>query len=136
MRISPILFFLISAAILTMGCATSGIVTDFNKRSTTLTDMKVEGNQRLRIYEGSAIRELKLSKIKSISIQADETRMLNRELYCLAEIVLLDGTAIGSFDEGKPKAYIAGSQYIYGKDQHGAYRIIISDIARIECNTK
>jgi hypothetical protein len=98
--------------------------------------MKVEGNQRLRIYEGSAILELKLSKIKSISIQADETRILNRELYCLAEIVLRDGTAIGSFDEGKPKVYIAASQYIYGKDQNGEYRILISDIARIECNIK
>ena len=129
----PIFPIIVSvASLIICGCAVSGKVTDFNKKTTYVSSIYLDDPGTLRVHDGNAIRELYLTKIKVLRISADVSKMFNRELYYLAEIVFKDGTIIGSFDEKRVKAYVAVNHNLFGYAQGSDYSIMLNDISKIE----
>ncbi len=120
------------ASIIICGCAVSGKVTDFNKKTTYVNSIYLDDPGTLRVHDGNAVRELRLDKIKSLRISADVSKMFDRELYYLAEIVFKDGKIIGSFDDKRAKAYISINRTLYGDAQGSEYRIMLNDVLKID----
>lgn len=120
------------ASLIICGCAVTGKVTDFNKKTTYVSSIYLDDPGTLRVHDGNAIRELHLTKIKVLRISADVSKMFNRELYYLAEIVFKDGTITGSFDEKRVKAYIAVNHNLFGYAQGSEYSIMLNDVSKIE----
>ncbi len=114
------------------GCTANGKVTDFNKKSTDVSSMRLSGPGTLKVYDGNAVRNIDLKGIKTLRMQTDETKTYNRELFCLTEIILKDGSRIGSFNKDRAKAYVAVNSYLYGKTEGGEYRILLNDVSKIE----
>ena len=130
MHIIPVILSVVSVII--CGCAVSGKVTDFNKKTTFVSSIYLDDPGTLKVHDGNSMRELLLTKIKVVRISADDSKMLNRELYYLAEIVFMDGTTIGSFDEKRVKAYVAVNHRLFGYAQGSDYSIMLNDISKIE----
>lgn len=118
------------------GCAVSGKVTDFNNKTTYVNSLYLDMPGTLRVHDGNAIRELSLEKIKSLKISADVSKMFDRELYYLAEIVCTDGAVIGSFEEKHAKVYVAVNRSLYGNAQGSEYRIMLNDVSKIDFGTR
>lgn len=120
------------ASLILFGCAVSGKVTDFNNKTTYVNSLYLDDPGTLRVHDGNAIREVRLDKMKSLSISADVSKMFDREMYYLAEIVFDDGTIIGSFDEKRTKAYVAVNRTLHGEAHGSEYRIMLNDVLKIE----
>ena len=120
------------ASLILCGCAVSGKVTDFNSKTTYVNSMYLDDPGTLRVHDGNAVRELRLDKIKSLKISADVSKMFDREMYYLAEIVFENGTVIGSFDEKRAKAYVVVNRALYGYAHGSEYRIMLNDVSKIE----
>lgn len=118
------------------GCAISGRVTDVNNKTTAVSSMYVSDPGTLIVQDGSAMRELDLRQVKSIRIKTDMTRTIGRDLFYCTEIVCKDGTTIGSFDDKRPRAYIAGSSCLHGLANDSNYSIMINDVSKIEIDVK
>lgn len=115
-----------------ISCTASGTVTDFNKKTIKVTSMKMDGTGALLIWNGNGFLNISLSKIKTIRIESDETKVFNKELFCLVEIIFKDGAVIGSLNDRGSKAYVAAGHYLFGKMQNSLYKIILSDVDKIE----
>lgn len=120
------------ASIITCGCAVSGKVTDFNRKTTYVNSIYLDDPGTLKVHDGNAVRDLNIKKIKVLRISADVSKMFNRELYYLAEIVFMNGETIGSFDEKRMKAYVAVNTCLYGDAQGSEYSIMLNDVSKIE----
>lgn len=118
--------------VMTTGCAVNGNITDFNRVSTYVKSLHLEKPGTLSVLDGGALRELKLKEIKSVRIQPDENKMYNKQLFSLAVIAFDNGATIGSFDQSKNKAYVAVDTYLFGKANKSNYRIILSNVSKIE----
>ncbi len=114
------------------GCAANGKVTDFDRSTTSLSKMKLSDSGKLKIFDGNAVREVGLKKIKSLRIENDITTTYNRELFFRAEIVFRDGTMIGSLKKKQKKAYVAVNYYLTGNAGGGPYSILLSNVYKLE----
>ena len=123
---------LICAVAVISGCAVNGNITDFNRVTTFVKSLHFEKPGTLTVLDGGAVRELKLKTIKSVRIQPDDTKIYNKQLFSRAVIAVENGTTIGSFDNSKNKAYVAVDAYLLGKANKSEYRIILSNVSKIE----
>lgn len=124
--------FIVVLCLVFSGCSVSGKVTDFNKKSTFVSKIRLPEPGTLKVHDGNAVRELRLKEIRTLRIQSDISKMFNRELFCLAEIVMKDGTAIGSFKDERAKAYVGVNNYLHGEANDSKYRIFLNDVSKIE----
>ena len=97
------IFFIPVIAYLLIGCAANGKVIDFNKGTTSVSKMKLSDSGKLKLYDGNAIREVGLKKIRSMRIENDITTTYNRELFFRAEVVFRDGSVVGSLKKKQNK---------------------------------
>jgi uncharacterized protein (AIM24 family) len=114
------------------GCAANGTVTDFNRNTVSVLKMKIDGSGKLKIYDGNAVQEVGLKKIKSVMIENDITITYNGELYYRAEVSFKDGTTIGSLKDRSKKVYVAVDRYLVGESHEGNYRILLTNVSRLE----
>lgn len=129
--ISPFLFG-IFFSFLILGCTINGNVTDFNRKTIKVNAIHLSDPGKLKVHDGNTFIELPLNRVRILRIQSDVSTIIDRELYCLAEIVFRDGTSWGSFENDNQKIYVASNYYIYGKTQNGIYRTMLNSISKIE----
>ncbi len=127
-----LLILLLCVVVFTSGCAVNGNITDFNRVTTYVKSLHLEKPGTLSVLVGGAHRQLNLQEVKSVRIQPDDNKMYNKQLYSLAVIAFDDGKTIGAFDGSQKKAYIAVDSYLLGKANKSDYRIILSNVSKIE----
>ena len=131
----PLHFFAVilpAVSLFFCGCAVSGKITDFNKKSTFVSSIYLEEPGTLKIHDGQALRQVRLTKVKLLRISADVTKIINRELYYLAEIQFKDGEIAGSMDDKRVKAYVSVNYRLFGLAQGNDYSIMLNDVTKIE----
>lgn len=128
------ILILIFASFLIFGCGASGVVTDYGKQSTRVTGMKLSSGKNLEILTAGTILTAPLTKIKSIRLHQDETKDFQQKMYCLAEVLFLDGTKVGTFNPNSnaAKAWVRSDLYINGKTESGTFQILINDVEKID----
>lgn len=124
---------LVSFAIF-MGCGASGVVTDYGKQTTKVTGMKLSSGKSLEILTAGTILTARLNRIKSIRLHQDETKDFQQKMYCLAEVLFMDGTKVGTFNPNSnaAKAWVRSDLYIKGKTESGDFQILINDIEKLD----
>ncbi len=60
------------------GCSVNGTITDFNKKSTDVSNVRLDGPGTLTILDGDAILEVPVKKIAKVDLQCDITKTYNR----------------------------------------------------------
>ncbi len=130
-KIGFLLLAVYTAAVIS-GCAAGGKVTDFDKNTTSVSKLQLADSGTLSIYDGNAVHEVALKEIKCLRIENDITTTYNRELYYRVEVVLRNGTTIGSLKNRDTRVYVAVNHYLEGESEGGPYRILLADVSRLE----
>lgn len=122
------------AFLLLAGCSASGVITDYGKQATKVTGMKLSSGKTLEILTAGTILTASLSNIKSIRLHQDETKDYQQKMYCLAEVLFLDGTKVGTFNPNSnaAKAWLRSDISIIGKTENGRFQILINDIEKVD----
>lgn len=131
--IKNLIFITLSLFILS-GCGASGVITDYGKQSTRVTGMKLSSGKTFDILTAGTLMQVPLTKVKSIRLHQDETKDYQKKLYCLAEVLFLDGTKVGTFNPNSnaAKAWVQSDMYIYAKTESGKFQILMNDVSKID----
>lgn len=128
------IFIILAAFIIFAGCGASGVITDYGKQATKVTGMKLSSGKSLEILTAGTILTVSLSNIKSIRLHQDETKDYQQKMYCLAEVLFLNGTKVGTFNPNSnaAKAWLRSDISIIGKSENGGFKILINDIEKVD----
>lgn len=127
-------FFILLLMFLFLGCGASGVVTDYGKQATRVTGMRLSNGKSLEILTAGTVLTAPLTEIKSLRLHQDESKNYQEKMYCLAEVLFLDGTKVGTFNpnSSNAKAWVRSDVYILGKTGSGDFKIIINDIEKLD----
>lgn len=126
------------AALLTgsmSGCGINAMVTDLGNLATYVEGIKLQKEENLKVLDGGAIRSVKLDAIENLTLYCNETRIVDRQLYYLVEIGLLDGSRIApSAQPGgvNSRTFLCVDDVMTGKNKSGKYSIELNAVRRIE----
>ncbi len=116
------------------GCGASGVVTDYGKQTTKVTGMKLSSGKSLEILTAGTLLTAPLNRIKSIRLHQDETKDFQQKMYCLAEVLFMDGTKVGTFNPNSnaAKAWVRSDIYVKGKTESGSFQILLNDVEKLD----
>ena len=125
---------LLGIALLLVGCGANGVVTDFAKQTSRISNMKIDGGGDLDIFTGGTLFSVPLKKIRSLRLRQEETVNVGEKHFVLAEVMFADGTKYGTFNANSPtpKAWVRSDQFLFGKSAGGKVRILVGDIAKLD----
>lgn len=125
---------LFAISLILIGCGASGVITDYGKQTTKVTGMKLSSGKNLEILTAGTLLYTPLSKIKSIRLHQDETKDYQQKMFCLAEVLFLDGTKVGTFNPNSnaAKAWVRSDLYIKGRAESGDFQILINDVEKLD----
>lgn len=128
------IFILIALAMLIIGCGANGVITDYGSQSTKVSGLKLSSGKSLEILTAGTVLTVPLTKIKSIRLHQDETKDFQQKMYCLAEVLFLDGTKVGTFNPNSSaaKAWVRSDVFLTGKSENGAFKILVNDVEKVD----
>lgn len=118
-------------------CALTGSVVDYGNFETSLTDIKLEDTDLVRVYCGGSRRYIPLKNINTLIINPAIAITVDRELYFGADITLKDGSRIQSRDKDRSvrtQAFVCVHQRLIGRRNGEEYRAGFEHILRLTIN--
>lgn len=115
-------------------CALSGTVVNQGEFETTLSDIRLEGDNSIKVYCGGSSRKIPLKNINTITINPAVSVTIDDELYFNADITLKDGTRIQSINKDrsiKTEVFVCVHHELIGKLDGEKYTAGFEHILRL-----
>ncbi|MCU0608877.1 MAG: hypothetical protein MUF22_03805 [Chitinispirillaceae bacterium] len=112
----------------------SSVITDRSDTRTTVTHMKLEGSSKLKVLLGGAVREIPISGVRLLKIDAAESMTVRGEIYYSAQVILKDGSVIVQTGQGsmQSKCFVCINNSLSGKRRDENYRIGLKDVVQVK----
>lgn len=127
------LLLLFALVVFYSGCASSGVITDFGGTETKVTSAQMSTGDSFEILSAGTVLKIPISKVRSIRLQQNETKVFNGKHFLLAEIIYQDASKLGTLNTNSstPKAWVRSDLFIMGKSDKGTYKALMGNVSKI-----